>query len=163
MIIDWYHDYASDDERPSLYLRTRGEDGALVERHIHPEDDNWQAPFCWISQELPDWTRISLLKRFPTVSIDRNTTATGLDGKPLWKVSVEKPEDLWEIKKNYPMLTYEADLQYVDQVLISMYPDKMPVFKPRIWYFDLEWDPEDDFTTVMAVDATHHPPPGDFS
>ena len=163
MIIDWYHDYASDDERPSLYLRTRGEDGALVERHIHPEDDNWQAPFCWISQELPDWKRISLLKRFPTVSIDRNTTATGLDGKPLWKVSVEKPEDLWEIKKNYPMLTYEADLQYVDQVLISMYPDKMPVFKPRIWYFDLEWDPEDDFTTVMAVDDTHHPHPVVFA
>ena len=155
MIIDWYHDYTTDDERPSLYLRTRGEDGVLVERHLHPGDEDWRAPFCWIKQTIPDWQRIALLRRYPMVSIDRNTEATGVDGERLWKLTVEKPSDLWDIKNDYPLLTYEADLQYTDQVLLSLYPDKLPVFKPRIWYFDLEWDPEDDFTTVMSVDDTH--------
>ena len=48
MIIDWYYNHSSSDERPSLYLRTRGEDGVLIERHIHPDDEEWCAPFCWV-------------------------------------------------------------------------------------------------------------------
>ena len=155
MIIDWYYNHSSSDERPSLYLRTRGEDGVLIERHIHPDDEEWCAPFCWVKQSIPDWKRIALLRRYPMASIDRNTTAMGLDGEHLWKLEVEKPNDLWEIKNDYPLLTYEADVQYIDQVLLQLYPDKLPVFKPRIWYFDLEWDPEDDFTTVMSIDDTH--------
>jgi DNA polymerase I len=46
--------------------------------------------------------------------------------------------------------TWEADLRFADRYLIDEYPT-MPDWKPRVWHFDLEWDVEHDFTTVMAV------------
>ena len=52
------------------------------------------------------------------------------------KVEVDRPTDLWDIKDEMP--TYEADLNYLDQVLLQLYPKKLPEFKPRVWYFDLE-------------------------
>lgn len=152
MIIDWYHDFSSPDERPCLYLRTRDGNGKLIERTLLPDEEGWQAPYCWIAQNMDDWRQRQLLQRHPGSFIHKDETAVGLDGKLLWKLTVDKPGDLWDIKSEYPKNTYEADVQYVDQVLLSMYPDGLPEFKPRIWYFDLEWDPEDDFTTIMAVD-----------
>ena len=152
MIIDWYHDFSTTDERPCLYIRTRDEQGVLTERTISPDDEDWQAPFCWVSQNIAPWKMKQILNRTEGSFFHKNQTATGIDGEPLWKLTVEKPNDLWDIKQSYPKVTYEADVQYVDQVLLSLYPDKLPKFKPRIWYFDLEWDPEDDFTTIMAVD-----------
>lgn len=159
MIIDWYHDYSTQDDRPWLYMRTRDANGVLQEQYLSPEDEGWQAPFCWIKKNVEDWKQDIILRRYPMSFIDKTQTATGIDGEPLYKLIVEKPSDLWDIKQDFPKVTYEADVQYVDQVLLSKYPDKIPEFKPRIWYFDLEWDPEEDFTTVMAIDDTHaeHP------
>lgn len=70
------------------------------------------------------------------------------------KVTVQHPNTLWELKEKCGVWTYEADLNYLDQILLTNYPDKLPEFKPRIWYFDLEWDTEDQTTTVMAVSDT---------
>ena len=57
--------------------------------------------------------------------------------------------------------TYEAEHPWCDQILFQRFPEKrsIPDFHPRIWYFDLEWDSKEDFTTVMAVDDTdaEHP------
>ena len=46
--------------------------------------------------------------------------------------------------------TWEADLSLVDRYLIDNVSE-MPEWKPRVWHFDLEWDPKTDETTVMAV------------
>jgi len=76
---------------------------------------------------------------------------------PEWSDSFGAPSlylrTSWEVKDL--MDTYEADLNYLDQVLLNFYPEQVPEFHPRVWHFDLEWDPKEDFTTVMAVVDTH--------
>ena len=48
--------------------------------------------------------------------------------------------------------TCEADLNYLDQILLTNYPDKLPEFKPRKWYYDMEWQTDGDgLITVIAV------------
>jgi DNA polymerase I len=154
MIVDWYYPEWSDSfGSPSLYLRTRDKDGKLTTRTIHPEDDDYMRPFCWIPSNTPTWRINRLQNRIPDATIHYNEKATGRDGRPLIKLEVDKPNDLWEVKDLMP--TYEADLNYLDQILLHFYPDEVPEFHPRVWYFDLEWDPKRDFTTVMAVVDTH--------
>jgi DNA polymerase I len=148
MIIDWYSDFI--DEPPILYLRTRGADGVLHERYITEDDEDYVKPFFWVPEKAPYWV-MNRLKSY-NATIHEDIKAVGLDNKILLKVTVDHPNTLWEIKDKCPKYTYEADLNYLDQILLTNYPEKIPEFKPRIWYFDLEWDTgEDDFTTVMAV------------
>lgn len=150
MIIDWYFPPDTDDfGQPNLYIRTRGKDGVLHEKHIEPHDNEYIKPHCWIPTDTDNWKLTRMLNRHPSVILHQDVRATGIDGKQLMKVEVDRPTDLWDIKDE--MVTYEADLNYLDQLLLQMYPDKLPEFKPRVWYFDLEWDTKDDFTTVMAV------------
>ena len=145
MIIDWYYPAESDNfGQPNLYLRTRDKHGTLQEEHIWPEDDRYVKPHCWIPIDTPEWKLNRMMGRYPSAKIHRDIRAKGIDKKPLMKVEVDKPTDLWDIKDEMP--TYEADLNYLDQVLLQLYPDKLPEFKPRVWYFDLEWDTKDDFT-----------------
>ena len=156
MIIDWYTD--DYDEPPILYERTRGADGVLHERHIMKGDDDYVAPFFWMPKDTSLWQQRKVQANGGTFHDD--ITATGLDGKPLVKVTVEKPNQLWSMKELFEQSehkTYEADLNYLDQITLTNYPDKIPEFKPRIWYFDLEWDTgqinmgNEGCTTVMAV------------
>jgi len=150
MIIDWYYPADSDNfGQPNLYLRTRDKDGVLHEEHIWPEDKKYVKPHCWIPLNTPEWKLNRMLARYPSARIHRNIRAAGIDKKTLMKVEVDRPTDLWDIKDEMP--TYEADLNYLDQVLLKLYPEKLPEFKPRVWYFDLEWDVKDDFTSVMAI------------
>ena len=150
MIIDWYYpDDIDNFGPPHLYLRTRDKAGILQEEHITPDDDGYVMPFCWIPIDTAGWKITRMMKRYPSATIHRDIKATGIDKRPLMKVTVDRPTDLWDIKDEMP--TYEADLNYLDQVLLTKFPDKIPEFNPRIWYFDLEWDTKDDFTTVMAV------------
>lgn len=154
MIVDWFYPEWSDSfGAPSLYLRTRDKDGKLDIRTIHPEDDDYLRPFCWIPSNTPQWKLNRLANRIPAADVLYRETATGRDGRALIKVEVDKPNDLWEVKDL--MDTYEADLNYLDQILLHFYPEEVPEFHPRVWHFDLEWDPKEDFTTVMAVVDTH--------
>lgn len=156
MIVDWYHpDWSDRFGPPSLYLRTRGENGELVERHIHPEDKDYVYPHCWIRADTPQWLLNRLRNRHHDARILWDVRAEGRDGQVLVKVEVDKPNTLWELKDE--MATYEADLHYLDQVLLNLYPNKLPEFHPRVWFFDLEWNTDRDnpFTTVMAVVDSH--------
>jgi DNA polymerase elongation subunit (family B) len=150
MIIDWFTDDPYDP--PVLYERTRGADGVLHERYIMKGDEDYVEPFFWVAQAAPQYVMNRL--RAHRATVHKDITATGLDNKPLMKVTVRHPNQLWEVKEKCGKWTYEADLNYLDQVLLTNYPDKLPEFKPRIWYFDLEWDTEDQSTTVMAVSDT---------
>ena len=153
MIIDWY----SDDPYtpPTIYIRTRGNDGILHERYIDVEDEDYVYPFCWVNAKAPAYVK----KRISNLNgnILREVTAIGLQGEELRKVIVPHPNILWEIKDKCPGWTFEADLNYLDQIAITLYPDKIPEFKPRRWYYDLEWDTglinkkNIGLTTVMAV------------
>ena len=154
MIIDWYYPEWSDSfGSPSLHIRTRDKAGKLTKRTINPDDDGYVKPFCWIPVDTPQWKLNRAQSRLPAMLVEEDITATGRDGKSLMKITVERPNDLWELKDL--LNTYEADLNYLDQVLLTLYPDKLPEFHPRVWYFDLEWDTKEDFTTVMAVVDTH--------
>jgi len=154
MIVDWFYPEWSDSfGAPSLYLRTRDKDGKLDIRTIHPEDDDYMRPFCWIPSNTPQWKLNRLGNRIPAATVLFKEKATGRDGRALVKVEVDKPNDLWEVKDL--MDSYEADLNYLDQVLLNFYPEQVPEFHPRVWHFDLEWDPKEDFTTVMAVVDSH--------
>ena len=155
MIIDWFTDDPYDP--PTIYERTRGTDGVLHERYIMKGDDDYVEPFFWVAEEAPQYVINRI--RGHRGTIHPNIKATGLDGKTIVKVTVQHPNTLWELKEKCGVWTYEADLNYLDQILLTNYPDKLPEFKPRIWYFDLEWDTENQSTTVMAVSDTfsEHP------
>ena len=149
-------DFISDDpyEPLTIYERTRGADGVLKERYITHEDRGYVYPFCWLKQGAPTW----VLNRLRNVHarILKDQVATGLDGGKLWKVEVNHPNQLWEIKDLVGKWTHEADLNYLDQILLTNYPDKLPEFHPRKWYYDLEWETTGDGAiTVMAVADTH--------
>ena len=149
-------DFISDDpyEPLTIYERTRGADGVLKERYITHEDRGYLYPFCWLKQGAPSW----VLNRLRNVHarINKNEVAVGLDGGKLWKVEVNHPSQLWEIKEMVGKWTHEADLNYLDQILLTNYPDKLPEFHPRKWYYDLEWQTTGEGAiTVMAVADTH--------
>jgi hypothetical protein len=63
-------------------------------------------PFCWIPSNTPTWRINRLQNRIPDATIHYNEKATGRDGRPLIKLEVDKPNDLWEVKDLMP--TYEA-------------------------------------------------------
>ena len=157
MIIDYWHPDGDTTENPILYVRTRDNEGTLHQKLISFSDDEYVIPHCWIPFNTPEGTLNRVLRRYPGSYVDRESTMTGLDGLRLCRFNVINPRDLYEIGKE--MKTYEADMWYEDQVILNMFPDKIPEFHPRVWYFDLEWDVDHDWTTVMAVDDTHaeHP------
>ena len=158
MIVDWFSDPA--DDTPVLYLRTRGSDGVLKERYLYSGDEGYVTPFCWVRQSAPQWV-LNRLRNLNAV-VHRNVTAKGVDGHNLWKVTVRTPGALWEIREKCEKWTYEADVQYHDQVLLSMYPgvDDFPEFHPRKWYFDMEWNTTGacEITVIAVVDSDHEHP-----
>ena len=158
MIVDYFHpDGFSLEDKPHIYLRTRDKEGNLSTRIISPEEEDYVRPFCWIPAGTHPRTLMRVTSQIRGIRVHDMINATGKDGTDLIKLSVDNPESLWQLKAM--MKTYEADVYYQDQILMEMYPDNIPEFHPRVWYFDLEWDVKEDFTTVMAVDDTHaeHP------
>lgn len=145
-------DYISNDpyEPPIIYERTRGTDGVLHERYITHEDDDFVYPFCWLKQGAPTYV-LNRLERM-NVRINKDEISYALNGGKVWKVEVNHPNQLWEIKDMVGKWTCEADLNYLDQILLTNYPDKLPEFKPRKWYYDMEWQTDGDgLITVIAV------------
>ena len=161
MIVDWFHPDFDKSEPPHIYERTRGEDGVLHENLILPEDEGYVMPFCWVPINLSIGQQSKITADFPGTEFDLRQTAEGIDGSKLMKMTTVSPDNLWDIKSRIP--TYEADISYQDQYIITRYPDGIPEFVPRIWYYDLEWDTEDGFTTVMAVSDTHEEHPVVFA
>jgi len=148
-------EYTSDDpyDPPTIYMRTRGADGVLKERYISHEDDDFVYPFCWLRQEAPSFVLRRLKNMHARVTEE---VSVSLNGGKLWKVEVNHPNVLWEIKDAVGKWTCEADLNYLDQILLTNYPDKIPEFHPRKWYYDLEWQTTGDGEiTVMAVADSH--------
>ena len=154
MIIDYLEPTLSQ-TYPSIYERTRGKDGMLSIRIITEDDEDYVRPHCWISQNTPPMRLSRLVTRHQGVRVNDTELAAGINGERLMKVEVIDPEILWDLKKDSWLQTYEADKPFTDQYLIKQFPDKIPEFHPRVWYFDLEWDVKEDFTTVMAIDDTH--------
>ena len=142
---------------PHLYERTRDADGKLYVSIISPDDENYVKPYCWIPVKINQRKLGRVISRYQGVYVIEDERATGLDGIELMKMVVPNPRAFWDIKKE--IRTYEGDMPYEDQYLLQTYPEKIPEFVPRIWYFDLEWDVTDGFLTVMAVDDSHaeHP------
>ena len=161
MIVDWFHPDFDRTELPHIYERTRGTDGVLIEKIITSEDDNYIKPFCWVRRDLSPRMMSKVSADFAGTRFHFDIHAEGIDGALLMKMTTTSPDNLWNIKDR--IQTYEADLDYRDQYIINTYPDGIPEFVPRIWYYDLEWDPKEDFTTVMAVVDTHEDNPVVFA
>tara|TARA_R100000152_G_C6782289_1_gene219598 strand:- start:8034 stop:10418 length:2385 start_codon:yes stop_codon:yes gene_type:complete len=166
MIINHY--YPEDDWEfgyPHLYLRYRGKDGALVVRTIDPNHGknapkplDYIPPHCWIPVDTHPRKLSRVTARYPGLKIHDTIRATGIDNTQLMRLDVTNPSLLYEVKRE--LQTYEADIPYEDQVMIHMYPDttEIPEFHPRIWYFDMEWQPQEPHEgaiTMIAIDDTH--------
>lgn len=140
-----------------LYERTRGPDGVLKENYIYSDDSAFVKPFFWIRQNAPSFI-LKKLKRFKAV-IHSNIVATALDGGKLWKVTYDNPFDSWNMKDAIDpkgKWTCEMDTPYLDQVLLERYPNGIPEFHPRKWYYDMEWETDGEGRiTVIAVCDTH--------
>lgn len=166
MIIDYYY---PDDEwegisRPHIYIRQRGADGVLVEYTIDPNQaiesgPNYVPPHCWIPAATHPKRLSRVEARYPGTRSRGNIESTALDGTKLMRFDVPNPNDLFDIRNE--LQTFEADVQYVDTLLTNMYSDTkdFPVFEPRIWYFDMEWQPKgcphEGAITMIAIDDTH--------
>lgn len=85
------------------------------------------------------------------MEVEKDTDATDMRGRPLAKIYVDS---MWLIlqKKIHRLFgeTFEADMKITDRYLID-HVEEMPDWNPRIWWFDIEADPREDFTTVIAV------------
>ena len=156
MIIDYFFQDGDETEYPHIYMRTRDEYGEITQKVLTPEHPEYVKPHCWVPVNAPPRQMSRILSRYPgtTVGTER---AIGLDGIELRPLNTVNPADVYDIGTE--LKSYEADKWYEDQIILSIFPDKIPEFHPRIWYFDLEWDVNHDWTTVMAVDDTHakHP------
>ena len=161
MIVNWFHPTFDRTEAPHIYERTRGEDGVLHERIITEDDEDFVMPFCWVPIGLSVGQQSRITADFPATEFHYEDRAQGIDGTNLMKMTTVSPDNLWNIKER--IRTYEADLSYEDQYIITRYPEGIPPFHPRIWYYDLEWDTKEHFTTVMAVVVTHEEHPVVFA
>tara|TARA_R100000406_G_scaffold39095_2_gene26017 strand:- start:2423 stop:4792 length:2370 start_codon:yes stop_codon:yes gene_type:complete len=135
-----YHD----DTPPTLYMRWR-EHGKLVEQTV----DDYK-PHFYVSAATPE-VRFKQFKRaYPQAKIHRDKTYKGLDGNVLYRIETNNPYDLKRMSQMFSK-SYEADMRFIDQYLIEECT-KMPQWKPRKWWYDIECDTGDDkFTTVIAV------------
>ena len=140
MIVDEYY---AGDEKPILYTRYRDAEGNLIEENV-----KGYQPYFWIPANVGEYRKRRLMTRYPTARITEET-AVGLDDVPLIKVEAESPFDIISMRQEFDR-TYEADLRFTDRWLIDNVP-VMPEWKPRKWWFDIEADPEENFTTIIAV------------
>jgi DNA polymerase I len=166
MIIDYYY---PDDEwegvgYPHVYYRYRRADGEVIEHAINPNENSdidnplWIPPHCWVAENTHPKKLSRLTARYPGVRVRSDIKAKGIDKASLIRLDVPNPIHLYDIKSE--IQTYEADMPYADQLMIHAYPDNkdIPDFHPRIWYFDMEWQPEgcqhEGAITMIAIDDT---------
>jgi len=142
MIVDEYYEKS---DRPIIYSRYRDEKGNLIEH----TDRNY-TPYFWVPKNSPDFQFRRAITRFPTCRIVNQDQAIGLDDTPLVKIEVESPFEITRMREQFGK-SYEADIRFTDRWMIDNIQE-MPDWKPRKWWYDIEWDTGDDpFTTVIAV------------
>tara|TARA_R110000824_G_scaffold15306_7_gene64550 strand:+ start:162 stop:2567 length:2406 start_codon:yes stop_codon:yes gene_type:complete len=142
MIVD---DYYENGEQPIIYSRYRDEEGNLIE-----QTDKSYKSYFWVPKNSRDSQFKRVMGRFPESRVIFEEQAVGLDGTPLVKVEAQSPFEITRMKEQFDR-TYEADIRFTDRWLIDNV-QVMPDWKPRKWWYDIEWDTGDDpFTTVIAV------------
>ena len=142
MIVD---DYYENGEQPIIYSRYRDEEGNLIE-----QTDKSYKPYFWVPKNSPDFQFRRVMTRFPESKVIFEEQAVSLDGTPLVKVEASSPFEITRMREQFSK-TYEADIRFTDRWLIDNV-QVMPDWKPRKWWYDIEWDTGDDpFTTVIAV------------
>jgi len=128
-----------------IYKRWRDAEGNLIEETVTDFE-----PYFWIKASTPKRVIERVLNRYPGSYVDETDTAEALrTGDSLIKVYAYRNSDIRDMAREFGF-TWEADLSLVDRYLIDNISE-MPEWKPRVWHFDLEWDPKTDETTVMAV------------
>ncbi len=128
-----------------IYKRWRDAEGNLIEETVTDFK-----PYFWISANNSRRYVDRILEQYPGAWVDWNDTAVGLrDEEPLVKVYTHRQRDIKEVARRFKR-TWEADLSLEDRYLIDNVKE-MPEWKPRVWHFDLEWEPDTKETTVMAV------------
>jgi DNA polymerase I len=141
MLVDmWF----TGDDKPHIYTRMRDADGVLkVEEHHDFE------PYFWVAEETPKFRIDRLLRQFPQARVDSHITAVGIDDTPLIRVVAHTPYDIIRMRQFFDK-TWEADIRFTDRWLIDNV-DKMPDWKPRKWWLDIECDTKEGFTTVFSI------------
>lgn len=148
MIVEQF--YPDREGRAHLYKRWRDTEGRLIEEKVEDFE-----PYFWIPADVPERITDHALARYPGSRLEKDDRALSLPKgthgieEELMKVVTYRPADIGQMRREFPR-TWEGDVRFTDRYLIDTQP-VMPDWKPRVWHFDLEWDPEHDFTTVMAV------------
>ena len=147
MIVDTFQ---PDPEGPThIYKRWRDAEGNLMEETITDFK-----PYFWIKASTPPSAIRQILHRYPGSEVDYFDKAEALKtGDELIKIYAHRNSDIQfmcnELGNSF-IYTWEGDYSLADRYLIDEVKE-MPEWKPRVWHFDLEWDPKTDQTTVMAV------------
>ena len=146
-------------EAPTIYTRWRDE-----RRELHEKRVSYRPHFY-----VPAGTTESRLDKMLNVfaaeepSIDKRTIHKGVDGANLWRIECDNPYAIKPMRESLGVRTYEGDVSVIDQYLIENVP-KMPEWKPRKWWYDIECNTGDDkFTTVIAVIDSDLPLPRVFA
>ena len=141
MIVDNYlPDY---DGRDVLYCRWRSDNGTLIEQNVTDFE-----PYFWVKADTDPRLIKHLVDRYPGSRVDREAKAVGIGGENLIKIIPFRQGDVYPMRKE--MASWEGDLTLPDRFLMDRYAT-MPEWKPRVWHLDLEWDPKEDFTTVIGI------------
>tara|TARA_R100000406_G_scaffold96211_1_gene93300 strand:+ start:5012 stop:7393 length:2382 start_codon:yes stop_codon:yes gene_type:complete len=128
-----------------IYKRWRDSEGNLIQEHVKDF-----RPYFYIRRRTPDRIVKKVISRYPGSYVDNFETYTALrTGEELIRVYAHRQADLRDMAKEFGK-TWEADMSLSDRYMVDEIKE-MPEWKPRVWHFDLEWDPEENFTTVMSV------------
>ena len=148
MIIEQY--FPTFDGPADIYKRWRSVDGTLIE-----QTEEEYHPYFWIRESTPRRIIDKVLGRYPGSYVDWGSSAEALKtGDSLVKIYAHKSSDIRNMQREFGK-TWEADMSIKDQYLIDNV-ERIPEWKPRVWHFDLEWDPKEKFTTVMAVTDSYN-------
>ena len=148
MIIEQY--FPTFDGPADIYKRWRSVDGTLIE-----QTEEEYHPYFWIKEETPRRIIDKVLGRYPGSYVDWSSSAEALKtGESLIKIYAHKSSEVRNMQREFGK-TWEADMSVKDQYLIDNV-ERIPEWKPRVWHFDLEWDPNEKFTTAMAVSDSYN-------
>ena len=99
MIVDYFYPDGWDGfSKPHLYVRTRNKADGLTVKVLDPEHSEYCSPHCWVPTSTPERRLARIAGRYPGVMFHRKETAMGNDGIEVFKMDVNNPQHLWEIK-----------------------------------------------------------------
>ena len=123
----------------------RGRGNKVVVRY---RDENWKRcekiydmrPFCFVESHS--------IGKIKTPFAVMPNEYTGLYGQTIRKIEFANTEDMIEGVRG--LKTWESNINHTNKVL-AVANDPIPMYRHRVWYFDMEWKIDNGEITIIVV------------